>query len=60
MARPASYMSENVDFRPRWVRMKPLGKNIDPNISTRVLGDSSFLELSKQVTRPDPARPTTG
>jgi len=50
MARPASYMSENVDFRPRWARMKPLGENIDPNtriwlfnnVSTRVLGDSSF------------------
>jgi len=50
MARPASYMSGNVDYRPRWARMKPLGENIDPNtriwlfnhVSTRVLGDSSF------------------
>jgi len=50
MAQPASYMSENVDFRPRWARTKPLGENIDPNmliclfnhVSTRVLGDSSF------------------
>jgi len=50
MARPASYMSENVNFRPRWTRMKSLGENIDPNmriwlfnhVSTRVLGDSSF------------------
>jgi len=51
MARPASYMSENVDFRPRWASVKPLGENIDPNtqiwlfnhVSTRVLGDSSFF-----------------
>jgi len=50
MACPASYMSGNVDFRPHWARMKPLGENIDPNtriwlfnhVSTRVLGDCSF------------------
>jgi len=44
-------MSGNVDFRPRWARMKPLGKIIDPNtriwlfnhVSTRVLEDSSFF-----------------
>jgi len=30
MARPASYMSENDDFRPRWASVKPLGENIDP------------------------------
>ena len=48
MARPASCMSENVDFRPRWASVKPLG---EPNtriwlfnhVSTRVLGDSSFF-----------------
>jgi len=51
VARPASCMSENVDFRPRWASVKPLGENIDPNtriwlfnhVSTRVLGDSSFF-----------------
>jgi len=51
MARPASYMSENVDFRLRWTSVKPLGENIDPNtriwlfnhVSTKVLGDSSFF-----------------
>jgi len=44
-------MSENVDFRPRWASVKPLGENIDPNtriwlfnhVSIRVLGDSSFF-----------------
>ena len=51
MARPASYMSENIVFRLCWARMKPLGENIDLNtriwlfnhVSTRVLGDSSFF-----------------
>jgi len=51
VARPARHMSENVDFRPRWARMKPLGENIDRNsriwlfnhVSMRVLGDSSFF-----------------
>ena len=51
VARPARHMSENVNFRPRWARMKPLGENIDPNsqiwlfnhVSTRVLWDSSFF-----------------
>jgi len=51
MARPASCMSENVDFRPRWASVKPLGENVDPNtwiwlfnhVFTRVLRDSSFF-----------------
>jgi len=51
VARPARHMSGNVDFRPRWARMKPLGEIIDPNtriwlfnhVSTRVLGIPHFF-----------------
>ena len=38
MARPTSYMFENVDFRPCWTRIWLFN-----HVSTRVLGDSSFF-----------------
>jgi len=50
MVCPATYKSKTINFRPCWMRIKSLGKNIDPNtwiwlfnhVFTRVLGNSSF------------------